>query len=276
MKCAVLGDPIDHSLSPALHRAGYLARGLDWSYAAATVPAGGLADFVAGLDESWRGLSLTMPLKREALALVADGAGSVTPLAALAGGANTLVFGQPGGVVADNTDVPGMVAAIGERYAGPLDRVAVWGGGATAAAGLVAAAELGCSEAVILVRDAARAAETLAVARRLEAAGSRLRVRVGALGDQVRADLLLSTIPALPQESLVESIADVGAVFDVLYHPWPTPLARWASGRPLIGGLDLLVHQAALQFTLFTGEPAPLSAMRAAGELALRERVLRG
>ena len=69
MHCAVLGDPIAHSLSPVLHRAAYAATGLDWDYDAHRVPAGGLAGFVAGLDDAWRGLSLTMPLKREALDL---------------------------------------------------------------------------------------------------------------------------------------------------------------------------------------------------------------
>ena len=65
MRCAVLGDPIDHSLSPVIHRAAYAELGLDWEYDAVAVPAGGLAGFVEGLDPAqWRGLSLTMPLKR--------------------------------------------------------------------------------------------------------------------------------------------------------------------------------------------------------------------
>ncbi len=87
MQCGVLGDPIAHSLSPVLHRAGYVACGLDWEYDAHRVPAGGLAGFVDGLDASWRGLSVTAPLKREA----ADRADSVTATVALAGVANTLV-----------------------------------------------------------------------------------------------------------------------------------------------------------------------------------------
>ena len=69
VRCAVLGDPIAHSLSPALHRAGYAALGLDWSYDAVRVADGGLAAYLRGLDPTWRGLSLTMPLKREAMAL---------------------------------------------------------------------------------------------------------------------------------------------------------------------------------------------------------------
>lgn len=264
VRCAVLGDPIEHSLSPALHRAGYAALGLDWGYDALRVPAGGLAELLAGLDDSWRGLSLTMPLKREAMALVDQ----ASELAVLAGAANTLVLGG-GTIVGDNTDIPGAVAAIRERYDGPLGRTAVWGGGATAASVLLAAAGLGCRSFELFVRDPSRVGETLAAADRFP---EPLEVTVSLLGAPVEADLLVSTIPALPQESLVDTIGPVSAVFEVLYHPWPTPLARWAQHLPLVTGLDLLVHQAALQFALFTGSPAPLDVMRDAGRAALAER----
>jgi shikimate dehydrogenase len=70
----------------------------------------------------------------------------------------------------------------------------------------------------------------------------------------------------------VAGCAAVPVVFEVVYDPWPTPLAASAAGRVLVSGLDLLVHQAALQFTAFTGSPAPLAAMREAGESALRQR----
>ncbi|MFN8194252.1 MAG: shikimate dehydrogenase [Nocardioidaceae bacterium] len=262
--CGVLGDPIEHSLSPVLHRAGYAAVGLDWSYDAHRVASGGLGAFLGSLDGSWRGLSLTMPLKREAMALVDE----ASETAELAGGANTLLLGE-GRVVGDNTDVPGAVAALRERYDGPLDRVAVWGGGATAASLLLAAARLGCRSFELFVRDPARVADTLAAAARFP---EPLDVGVRTLGDPVDADLLVSTIPALPQESLVDSVERVQVVFEVVYDPWPTPLARWATGVPLVTGLDLLVHQAALQFALFTGSAAPLEVMRDAGRAALAER----
>ena len=115
MRCAVLGDPVAHSLSPALHRAGYAAVGLDWTYDAHRVVAGGLSAFVRSLDASWRGLSLTMPLKREAVELASD----VSPVARLAGAANTLLL-VDGALHADNTDVPGAVAALRARYDGPV------------------------------------------------------------------------------------------------------------------------------------------------------------
>ncbi|MGH3613741.1 MAG: shikimate dehydrogenase, partial [Pseudonocardia sp.] len=107
-RAAVLGSPIAHSLSPVLHHAAYAALGLDgWNYGAHECDESGLGGFVAGLGPEWAGLSLTMPLKRVALE-VAD---QVSALAAATGAANTLVAG-PGGWVADNTDVAGIVGAL--------------------------------------------------------------------------------------------------------------------------------------------------------------------
>lgn len=262
MRCAVLGDPIGHSLSPVLHRAAYAAAGLDWTYQAVRVPASGLGAFVAGLDESWRGLSVTMPLKREALD-VADGASA---RAGLAGAANTLVR-DGSGWLADNTDLPGAAAAVRERYEGPVDTVTVLGGGATAAAVALALCDLGAREVRLLVRSPERAAASADVVRRHPSAP---QVVVATLTDPVVGQVVVSTIPAEAQdEELVARCAGAPVVFEVRYDPWPTPLARAAAGGVLVSGLDLLVHQAALQHTLFTGRPAPLGTMRAAGEAAL-------
>lgn len=261
----MLGDPVSHSLSPVLHRAGYAAHGLDWSYDAYRVPAGGLHDFLAGLDQTWRGLSLTMPLKREAMSLVDH----ATDLASLAGAANTLVL-TADGVHGDNTDIPGVAAALRERYTGPVRSAAVLGGGATAASAVLALAGLGCRAVTLHVRDPGRAEETLAAADRF---GRGLAVRTAPLEEAPAADVLVSTIPADAQTpDLVARCAGVPVLFEVLYHPWPTPLAAAAGARTLVGGLDLLVHQAALQFELFTELPAPLAAMRDAGVAALAER----
>jgi shikimate dehydrogenase len=268
MKCAVLGDPINHSLSPILHRAGYAALGLDWSYKARRVELGGLADFLVTLDDDWRGLSLTMPLKREAIAL----AEVVSDRARLAGAANTLVLG-PEGVAADNTDIPGAAAAIRERYDGPVRVATILGGGATATSTALALCDLGATEIRLLVRSAERAAETVEAIQRHSSAPS---VIVGSLtSDFAEGEVVVSTIPASAHDtSLIGRCSEVPVVFEVIYDPWPTPLARaaTASGRTVIGGLDLLVHQAALQFTLFTGEAAPLEAMRSAGEIELAAR----
>ncbi len=95
------------------------------------------------------------------------------------------------------------------------------------------------------------------------------------LDSVVSGDVVVSTVPAGVQDDLlVDRCRDVPVVFEVLYDPWPTPLSAAASaaGRVLVSGLDLLVHQAALQFALFTGIDAPVDAMRAAGERALAGR----
>jgi shikimate dehydrogenase len=272
-RCAVVGDPIAHSLSPLLHRAGYAAHGLDWTYNAHLVPSGGLPVFLESLDPSWRGLSLTMPLKREAVAL----ATSLTDRARIAGAANTLVLSE-GAVLGDNTDIPGVAAALRERYAGPVDGAMILGGGATAASAGLALCDLGAREISLVVRSRHRAQETLdAVASH----PSRPIVRVHPLAAHDVAEIggrvpvVVSTIPVVAQTpELLARVAGVPVVFEVLYDPWPTPLAAAAdaNGQILVGGLDLLVHQAAVQFALFTGLEAPIEAMRAAGEAELARR----
>jgi shikimate dehydrogenase len=242
-----------------LHRAAYDATGLDWTYDAVRVPAGGLADHLAGLDGSWRGLSLTMPLKREAMPL----ADTVSARAALVGAANTLVL-VDGEVHADNTDLPGAAAAIRERYAGPVTAATILGAGATAASVGLALCDLGARKVLLLARDPSRAAETVAALERHPAGPL---VEVGSLAaDRPRGEVLASTIPATAQDpDLVARCESSEVVFDVVYDPWPTPLAVATGDRVLVGGLDLLVHQAAIQFEVFTGLPAPLERMRDAG-----------
>lgn len=268
--CGVLGDPIAHSLSPVLHRAGYLAVGLDWTYDAHQVASGGLPEFLGGVDTAWRGLSLTMPLKREAVPLV----DSITERARRAGAVNTLVLDVDDAgrrtVHGDNTDIPGAVSAVRERSDAALRTATILGGGATATSTGLALAELGVTHVDLLVRTPERAAETVEV---LTSAGTGLSVQVRGLEDEVApGDVVVSTVPAAAQSpALVERLAPAAVLFDVIYDPWPTPLARASEGT-VVSGLDLLVHQAAVQFTLFTGVPAPLDAMRHAGESALAAR----
>jgi shikimate dehydrogenase len=266
MRCAVVGDPITHTLSPALHRGGYAAVGLDWTHDAHRVPAGGLAEFVRGLDPSWRGLSLTMPLKREAMELAAE----ASPVARLGGAANTLLL-VDGALHADNTDVPGAVAALRAHYDGPVTAATILGGGATAASTALALCELGARSITLLVRSPARAAETLAA---IDRHAARPAVAVGSLADDpVVGEVVVSTVPSQAQSpALVERCSSVPVVFEVIYDPWPTPLAASAGSRVLVSGLDLLLHQAVLQFEMFTGLGAPVEAMRAAGEAALARR----
>ncbi len=263
----MLGDPIAHSLSPVLHRAAFAALGLDWSYVAQRVPADTLATFLGGLDASWRGLSLTMPLKREAMAWVP----LATERAVLSGAVNTLVRDASGEWSGDNTDIPGAASALVERGVDTVSSGTLLGGGATATSTGLALLDLGATRLDVLVRDPARAVETVDVLRRHPTAP---QITVGLLDrDEVRGEVVVSTIPVGAQTAdLVQRCSSARAVFEALYDPWPTPLAQAAGERPLVSGLDLLIHQAALQCSLFTGVQAPLAVMREAGEAALAAR----
>jgi shikimate dehydrogenase len=268
MRAAVLGRPIAHSLSPDLHLAAYRALGLDdWSYTAIECGEDDLAHVVASREPGWAGLSLTMPLKRAVLPLL-----DVTDaIAAATGGANTLVFrdGQRHGY---NTDVPGIVTALTEAGVKSAGRVTVLGAGATACSALAALAELGATAAEVVVRDPARASGLLAAAARLDMTVT--------LSDAPGAstDLLISTLPAGGPDRYAAALRTAGhgpgAVLDVVYDGWPTPLARaaTASGATVVSGFEMLLHQAAVQVELMTGRPAPLAAMRVAGERALATR----
>lgn len=273
MRCAVLGSPIAHSLSPALHRAAYARLGLDWTYTAIEMRSEGLPGFLDGLDETWRGLSLTMPLKRA----VVPQLDSLDAWTHTSGVANTVVL-ERHRLRGFNTDVPGAVAALRERTSAQPRSAVVLGGGATATSVLLALSELGCTTARLLVRDPARAEETLAAVRAHPGAPE---VSVSTLDDiadlrDLDADVVVSTVPAPAQSaSLVAACATVPIVFEVLYDPWPTPLAGAAqeSGRTLVTGLDLLAHQAVLQVELMTGVGVPVDLVRDAGreELAARD-----
>ena len=141
-RCAVVGHPVAHSLSPTMHRAAYAVLGLDWTFEAVDVAPGELPAHVDALDASWRALAVTAPHKRDAL----DLADSVTDVARAAGGANTLLLEQgPRGrhVRADNTDVPGARAALSEAGVVDVPVVRVLGAGATAASVAHAVAGLG-------------------------------------------------------------------------------------------------------------------------------------
>jgi shikimate dehydrogenase len=262
-RCAVLGKPIAHSLSPVLHRAAYAEAGLDWTYDAIEVDEAGLPGFLDSLDDSWRGLSLTMPLKRTVVPML----DAMSPRARLAGAANTVVLSE-GRRTGHNTDIGGAAAALRERWDGPVDRAVVVGGGATAASVLLALADLGCAEATLLVREPARAEETFAAVRRHPTPPAVEVLRAGEVAPRP-VDVLVSTVPDEAEEPLLGWVGSAGVVFEVRYDPWPTPLARAAleAGRPLVGGLDMLLHQAAEQVVLMTGLPqAPLEAMRTALE----------
>jgi shikimate dehydrogenase len=277
-RAAVLGSPVAHSLSPALHRAAYRALGLvGWSYEAIECDEQSLPALLDSLGPDWAGLSLTMPLKRAVLPLL----DYTQPLAAEVDAANTVVFagGQRRGF---NTDVGGIVTALSEAGVTSGGNVVVLGSGATACSALAALRQTGADDIAVAVRTLARAEPLLAVARRLG-----VRVRLIELGPELgsqRWQLLISTIPAVAAE-LAAGQLDAGtltaaAVLDVGYDPWPTPLAAAATraGSTVISGYEMLVHQAAGQVELMTGEQAPISVMHAAGlaELACRRGISGG
>ncbi|WP_055698922.1 shikimate dehydrogenase [Streptomyces silaceus] len=270
-RAAVLGSPIAHSLSPVLHRAAYAEWGLsDWTYDRFEIDEAALAGFVEGLGPEWAGLSLTMPLKRAVIPLLDE----VSETAASVEAVNTVVFGEDGRRRGDNTDIPGMIAALRERGIEQVESAAILGAGATASSALAALARICTGEVVAYVRSDARAAEMRQWGERLD-----VEVRTEAWDDAreaLSAPLVIATTPAGTTDALSSAVPERPAtLFDVLYDPWPTALAaRWSAyGGAVVSGLDLLVHQAVLQVEQMTGRaPAPLDAMRKAGEHALAAR----
>jgi len=274
---AVLGSPIGHSLSPALHLAAYRALGLsDWSYGAHEVQAPALRTFVAGLGPQWAGLSLTMPLKEVAFE-VAD---TVSDLAREVGAINTLVRRPDGGWSGDNTDVYGVVQALREAGAAQVDSALVLGSGATARSVVAALATLGCAKVTFAVRSVARP-ETLEQTRRAGLAAD--VVGLGQLADVLGdTPVVISTLPVDALKGMASPGGRLPAahlrsdhlLLDVVYTGWPTPLARsfQAAGATAVSGLEMLIHQAAEQVRLMTGQRPPLDTMRAAGLAAMRSR----
>ncbi|MGZ4507285.1 MAG: shikimate dehydrogenase [Blastococcus sp.] len=266
MRAAVLGRPIAHSLSPLLHRAAYAALGLtDWTYDALDIGAEELPDLLAGLGEEWRGFSVTMPCKQVAV----DVADVVEPLPRLLHAANTLVR-VDGGWRAENTDVTGIGMALQLAGVDQVDRAAIIGAGGTAAAAAVALASLGAGHIDVVVRDPARAGDLERVLGVLGVPMSVTRIADAELD----VPLVVSTVPVGAHPDLLPMPWRVHTVLDVLYDPWPTPLAEriTEAGGTVVGGLEVLFWQATVQVELMTGRPAPIAEMRAALDAALGAR----
>lgn len=266
----VWGDPIAHSRSPQLHAAAYAVLGLDWVYGRRRVDESSFAREVAGLDGSWRGLSLTMPLKGAAF----DAARTRDRRAELTGAVNTLLLTDDG-PHGFNTDVGGIVDALAEQGVSTIDAARIVGAGATATSAVVALCELGARRIDVVARRP-EAVEPLA------ALGRRLGADVRAAGfDASVPSFVPVTIATLPGDAPVpDAAADAlaaasGLLLDVVYGHWPTALSSaWdRAGRPAVGGLGMLLHQAVRQIRIFAagdpeqplaGEPAVADAMRAA------------
>lgn len=265
-RAAVLGHPIAHSLSPALHRAAYRALGLDWRYDAIDVTQEALASFLDGLGKEWVGLSLTMPLKEAVLPLLT----SVTSEATQLGAVNTVTFPAPGQRNGSNTDVPGLLAALIAVGAEVGGDATVLGGGATARSTLGALASLGVGRVTSVVRRPA-------AGEQLSRLGASLGVDVVHIGfdnaaPALAAPLVVSTIPAHGADPLARLVPTTARLLvDVVYHPWPTALASaWQlRGGTVVGGLELLVQQAVRQVRLMTGQDVPVAVLREAAERAV-------
>lgn len=243
-----------------LHRAAYTALGLRWRYDAIEMTPDGLAAFLDGLDGSWVGLSLTMPLKEAVLPMLSE----VSAIARRTSAANTVLLHPGGRRTGENTDVHGIARALQEGgFTGGRTGV-VLGAGATARSAAAALDLLGVGSLDV-------------VARRPEAAGTVLEAAGAAAGravawdaagpDVLAADVVVSTVPGDAAASLADRVPSVpGVLLDVTYHPWPTQLAQaWLdAGGTVVPGALMLLWQAARQVELMTGRPAPVPVMRQA------------
>ena len=277
LRAAVLGHPISHSKSPALHRAAYAHLGVDIAYSAIDVTEAALPDFMRQVrdevraDGSWRGLSVTMPLKSAMVAEVDE----VRGVGRVLGVVNTVAFESDGGsaghtrLVAYNTDVTGIVNALRHAGAASAPTAVILGGGGTAAAAIAALKELGAVSADVFVRDVSRAAEARAASA---AVGVPIRVLplAGAAAAVAAADVVISTLPPRAADALAGELAEElaakrpgelpphgspGVLLDVAYDPWPSRIAAvWqAAGGTVVPGLEMLIYQAVEQVRHFTG-----------------------
>ncbi|MET4003799.1 shikimate dehydrogenase [Arthrobacter psychrochitiniphilus] len=259
---AVLGHPIGHSQSPALHNAAYTALGAPFNYVARDLQLPELAGFLAQVraDGNWYGLSVTMPLKNEAAMLVDE----LTPVAAAVGAVNTIVPRRDGTggtrLVGDNTDVAGIVNALRHAGVGQRPRAAILGGGGTAVSAIAALGQLHATDITLFVRNAHKAAGTLHVAAAL-GVGVVLESFDAAAGKLAGFDVIISTLPPHGADGLAGEFAGIGAtvqdgalLLDVAYDPWPSALAQvWqAAGGTVVAGIEMLLYQGVEQVKLFS------------------------
>ncbi len=271
---AVIGSPVRHSRSPAIHNAAFRALDLDWVYLAFEVVPGEVADAVEGMRAlGIGGLSVTIPHKEAAAAVVDD----LSVTARALGAANTIVVHTDGMLFGENTDAVGFLASLADAGVDPRGRrCVVRGAGGGARAVVWALAVAGADEVVVVPgRDASRAVGTAALAGVVG--------RVGDASDVPAAGIVVNATPLGMAAAPAELPLDPELPFDpdllrpgqvvVDLVPSPsTPLLEAAAGRGAVAvnGLGMLVHQAALAFQLWTGHEAPLDVIRAAAAAAAR------
>lgn len=272
-QAAVLGHPISHSLSPVLHRAAYQALGLDWSYRAIDLDEHQVGAFLARLDDSWAGLSVTAPLKQAVIPYLAE----VSDLARKVGAVNTILVRSGGGpprLVGDNTDVLGIVSAFDEGLPGGVaGSVGIVGAGGTAAAALAAAELMGSAQTTVVARRIV-AAEAVVAAVAPDSNTTTALAWPG-VGEALAQERVIVTLPGDAAAPLVDHLPEhPGTLLDVTYHPWPTTLAAaWQQrGGTVIPGHRMLLWQAVVQVRLMTGLEPPAQDMSDAMERAIAER----
>ncbi|MDH5374126.1 MAG: hypothetical protein OEX97_14370 [Acidimicrobiia bacterium] len=253
---AVVGDPVAHSLSPAIQHAAFNAVGMDARYRAVRVDSAGLAAIFDDLRSGrLTGVNVTMPHKR----LACEMADRVEGPAIQAGSVNTLIVGGTA-VIGISTDIPAIVAEW-KRKRLPIGSALILGAGGAAAAALVALREM---DLYVSARSSDKLTEMLA----------RIGVRATTVpwGTPIPGAVVVNATPlGMRNETLPTGLlAESDGLFDMAYGALPTPsvIAARTLGHPVVDGLDMLTAQAALSFEAWTGRSAPFEAMREAAQIA--------
>ncbi|MFM1825712.1 MAG: hypothetical protein RLZZ37_347 [Actinomycetota bacterium] len=256
----VAGYPIEHSLSPLIHKAGYKALGLDWNYEKYLLKEDELFNFVNNRDKNLVGLSLTMPLKEKAIEI----SDVVTELAKKAKSANTLIF-KDGKIYSGNTDIYGIVQALKTNKKLDLSNPAIIGSGATARSAVLALKNLQAKSVMVCARNESTLTEISDLANSLEITCQ--IINWNDLAKAMNASTLISTLPSQAMDKFAAlGPENPGTLLDIAYDPWPSKVAmEWIFRRGfVVSGLEMLLHQACMQFELMTGFKAPITQMRQA------------
>lgn len=256
----VAGYPIEHSLSPIIHKAGYKALGLDWNYEKYLLKEEELFNFVSTRDNELVGLSLTMPLKEKAIEI----SDVVTDLAKKANSANTLIF-KENKVYSGNTDVYGIVQALKTNKKLDLTNPAIIGSGATARSAVLSLNNMGAKNVMVCARNESAVNQVSDLANSL---GLTCQIiNWNDLAKAMNASTLISTLPSQAMDKFAAlGPENPGTLLDIAYDPWPSKVAmEWIFRRGfVVSGLEMLLHQACMQFELMTGLKAPITQMRQA------------
>lgn len=272
----LLGWPVHHSFSPAMHNAAFRSLGLDWVYLPLAVPPQSLPQALAGLEAlGFRGANVTIPHKEQVLL----GLDEVAPEARSLGAVNTLVA-VDGRMVGHNTDVAGFLAALDNAGCSP-HRAVVLGAGGAARAAVYALLSRGVT-VTVANRSSQRAQGLVSSLAAPSLRADTCPLEALALRDALsRADLLVNATPAGMWPAIDATPLPPGtslhaglAVMDLVYNPLETLLLRQArqAGATVINGMDMLIHQGAVAFRLWTGQEAPLGIMRQAALTVLEQR----